>query len=182
MSDEIWKPITEFPIYEISNYGNIFSVLRDRMMRPSRTREGHLKISLYSEWDESRYTRSVALLVAREFVEVETVHESDYHRPVSVIHKDGDFENVHAANLAWRPYWFVWKYTRQFREAQPSRYHEIPIIEINTGMRYDSIVEAGTELGMLYRDIWSSCIDGISYIPNKYVFEMDRHRMESKEY
>lgn len=180
MDDEVWKTITDFPIYEISNYGRIHSLLRDMIMKPSKTREGHLKISLYSEWDNSRFTRSVALLVAREFVEIETTHITDYHRPTSVIHKDGKFENVHASNLAWRPPWFVWKYTRQMRTIQPSRYYEVPVIEVGSGIRYDSIVEAGVELGMLFQDIWLSCLNGVPYIPNKYVFEIDRKRLEHK--
>src|SRR5688500_4813032 len=99
-----WATIKEFPIYEISDSGEIYNTRTRQYMRTSKTTFGHTKITL-TDFDGSRHTRSVALLVAEVFV-----------RPPNfmcdtLIVLDGDFSNLRASNLAWRPDGFAWKYT-----------------------------------------------------------------------
>lgn len=172
LTEEEWKTIEEFPIYEISNLGRIRNVVIDKEMKHSKTQFGHHKITLYDEWNDKRYTRSVALLVAQAFCEVPD------HRCNRVIMLDGDLDNVVASNIAWRPGWFVWKYSRQFKEPQPLNFQNLPVVEMITDTRYENIMEAGIALGMLWQDIWMSCLNGYSYIPNKYVFRMEHESQE----
>jgi hypothetical protein len=168
--EEEWKPIEEFQNYQISNLGRIYSEVRDHMMSPSVNNWGHIKITLSSEWNSTRWTRSVAQMVAHAFVENPEGYQG-------LIHLDGDPTNVAAHNLAWRPKWFEWKYSRQFKEDQPIHYTNLPVID-NFGNCYDNIIEAGQVNGMLYHDIWMSCHDGVAYLPNTHIFEIDHARIK----
>lgn len=170
--EEVWETIPEFPNYRISNMGRVYSDLRDHIMKSTKNNWGHMKVNLASEWDASKWTRSVALLVAQTFVE-----NTDPLRFTGIIILDGNFENVAAHNIMWRPEWFVWKYTRQLKEEQPIHYHNLPVID-SEGLRYDSVIEAGISNGMLFHDIWMSCHDGVAYCPNILTFEIDQDKVE----
>lgn len=161
-SDERWVTITEFPNYLISTHGRIWNDFIGRLMKTSRTKSGHVKITLRSDWDNTRYTRSVALLVGKAFVE--------NPRPLffnAVMLLDNNLSNVRADNIVWRPAWYVWKYSRQFKEEQPRHYHNLPVRNDLTGEVYPSIIAAGTAEHQLFEDIWKSTYDGIAYIPNQ---------------
>ncbi len=114
MYDEVWRNIPNYPDYLISSYGCVYNRRTKQEMRVSKTNHGHAKISLMS--GESRHTLSVARLVAQAFV-----------RPPNpmcdeVILLNGDLSDVSETNLAWRPRWFAWKYTRQLRTDIPVYY------------------------------------------------------------
>lgn len=165
MNDEqIWAEIPEFPNYEVSNYGLIFNLKTKETMSVSATNHGHLKVSLVNE--TGRHTRSVALLVASAFVAVPN--------PLcdQVILLDGDLRNVAADNLAWRPNWFSWRYTRQLREQGPRYYYTLPVLNVRTNVLYDSIYHAGIEDGLLFDDIWRSTYTGDSVYPTQGVFQV----------
>lgn len=165
MSDERWRRISEFPNYEISNYGRVYNLRKNGMMRTSRTNHGHSKITLTKE-DGSRHTRSVALLVAEAFVP-QPNELCDY-----LVVLDGDFNNVHSLNLAWRPRWFAWKYTRQLKTFQPIYYNNLAVRNIIDGSEYDSIVQAGITEGLLFEDIWRSTYTKDALFPTGSVFEV----------
>lgn len=165
MSEERWRTILEFPQYEVSNRGDIYNTRRRLMMRTSRTNFGHSKITL-TDYDGSRHTRSVALLVASAFVGPPN-YMSDH-----LIVLDGDFRNVNANNLAWRPRWFAWKYTHQLKLPQPNHYTNLPVRNVKTGVVYDSIIEAGMAEGLLFDDIWRSTYRGNEIYPHGSIFEI----------
>jgi hypothetical protein len=165
MSEERWRTILEFPKYEISNKGDIYNTRNNHMMRSSRTRIGHTKITL-TDYDGLRYTRSVPLLVAQAFVAPPNLL-SDY-----LMILDGDLSNVNSTNLAWRPRWFSWKYTRQLKLPQPNHYSNLPVHNVVTGSRYNSIIEAGVSEGLLFEDIWRSTYTGKETYPHGSIFEI----------
>ena len=68
MNKERWKEIPEFPNYEISSLGQVYNKKSDLIMRTSSTRHGNTKITLTDNYG-TRYTRSVAQIVAEAFVE-----------------------------------------------------------------------------------------------------------------
>lgn len=166
MTEEVWKPISEFPNYEISNFGLIYNKRRGTIMRASRTNYGHTKITLLSDWDGERYTRSVAQLVAEAFVEPPTPLCSQ------VVVLDGNLENVAAENLVWRPPGFAWRYSHQLRTPQPNHYKNLPVINLVTGAIYESIIEAGMSEGLLFDDIWKSTYNGMATFPDRGIFEV----------
>ena len=159
---EIWATIPEFPAYEISTFGRIMNLKRDTQMRTSTTREGDVKISLGNE--HSRRTMSVKYLVAEAFV----------YQPAplfdAVINLDGNSRNVAAYNLAWRPKWFAWKYVRQFKFIEPEYLAPQKIVNMKTGVIYDSIIDAATSTGTLMVDVWRSLDQQIEIMPTQGPF------------
>lgn len=163
MSNEVWQQIPDFPAYSVSTWGRVCNNETDRIMSVSRTNFGHMKITLYDVTD-SRRTMSVALLVAEAFVEPPD-ELSD-----NVILLDGDLQNVVASNLALRPRWFAWKYTRQLRINNPS-FHLIPIYNVSLGRFYPNIFDCGTEHGLLFSDILRSANAATGVYPYGWQFE-----------
>lgn len=163
--EEIWRPIPEFPTYDINNLGEIYNTRTRSLMRIGRTNHGHGRINLVDENGE-QHTVSVARLVAEAFCEA----PNSLCNQVIVL--DGDLTNLRADNLAWRPTWFAWKYTRQLKEPQPNHYHNLPVANLDTGAVYDNIIDAGVEEGLLFDHIWESTYKTKPCFPTGYVFEI----------
>ena len=151
---EEWASVPYFPNYSISSFGNVFNHRTDRMMSPSRTLQGDLKVTLVNE--KQRVTRSVRVLVAEAFVNPPDLGEDEGY-PVcdTVIVLDGNKENVMADNLAWRPNWFAFKYARQFTQEYPEVYYTRRVANVTRGVYYISILQAGVKEGVLFEDILS---------------------------
>jgi len=170
MSQERWKPITDFPYYLISDLGNVYNVKTESVMAKSRTIQGDLKVTLSS--NGTRVTRSIRVLVAEAFVPVPPVGPG-FHKsaiPDTVIILDNNQENVIAYNLAWRPRWFAHKYVRQFKQELPDAYHYSPVQNLSTGAIYVSVVEAGIREGLLFNDIFKSAQTRFPIYPNNHTF------------
>lgn len=164
MSEE-WRTILEFPGYQISDMGNVYNLRTRRLMRTNYTQHGHMKINLVDYFGE-QFTRSVALLVANAFVE----QPNDFCTYLMVL--DGNLSNVEASNLAWRPRWFAWRYTRQLKIPQPVHFHNLPVHNFLNGEDYESIIEAGMTNGELFQDIWDSTYKGNEIYPYGSVYEV----------
>lgn len=164
MPNERWKVIQEFPDYQISSLGRVYNERLGIMMRVSINNHGHKKISLRR--NRFRNTRSVAQMVATAFVEP----PNEFCDHVVVL--DGDFANIKAENLVWRPARFAWKYARQLKSWQPARFHNLSVRNITTGAEYKSIYEAGVTEGLLFEDIWRSTYRHESIYPYGHVFEI----------
>jgi len=165
MEPEEWRIVREFPNYQISNKGRVFNSKRNQHMRTSVTPFGHVKITL-TDYDGSRHTRSVAQLVADMFVP----HPNYMCDHLMVL--DGDLLHVEASNLAWRPRWFAWKYTRQLKVPQPRQYHNLAVRNVTTGDEYESIIHAGMTEGLLFENIWRSTYTRQETYPHGSVFEI----------
>lgn len=164
-----WAVIDEFPDYEVSDFGLIFSVRRKIVMKTTQNNYGNLKINLINSY--GRQTRSVAPLVARAFV-VPPDHSS-----VSVILLDGNKRNVAADNLEWRPHSFAWEYARQLRTPQPRHILNLKVTNVLTGEEYSNIESAGMAEGLLFKDIWRSTHQGSECYPTRAIFEVTENRV-----
>lgn len=162
--DQIWAPIPYFPDYEVGSWGMIFNLRRRKTMEISRTTHGHAKVALVNA--TGRHTRSVSLLVASAFVPAPNPHCD------SVILLDGDLGHLEANNLAWRPSWFAWKYTRQLKTDPILAYTNLQVDNVVTGTRYSNIIAAATTEGLLYDDIWRSTFTGDPVYPNGDIFKI----------
>lgn len=162
---ETWKKIEEFPKYQISSLARIYNTTHDHMMQTSYTNHGHVKITLAAP-DGSRHTRSVGVLVGQSFVTAPNFM-CDY-----LMILDGDLSNVVAHNLAWRPRWFAWKYTRQLKIEQPRHFHNLSVANLDTDVVYSSIIEAGIAEGLLFSDIWESTYTEKRVFPYKHRYEI----------
>ena len=139
-------------------------------MAESRTLQGDHKVTLSVGGE--RVTRSVRVLVAEAFVPKPPIGPG-FHKsaiPDTVIMLDNDQDNVTSYNLAWRPRWFAHKYARQFKQEQPLNYLTKPVENLTTGKVYSSIVEACTEEGLLFNDVFKSATTGISVYPTNATF------------
>lgn len=163
--EEIWRPILEFTNYDISNLGRVYNNKARMMMSTSQNNHGHTKITL-TDHRGVRHTRSVALLVAEAFVEAPNLLCDQ------VVVLDGDLTNLRADNLAWRPTWFAWKYTRQLKELQPLHFHNLMVENIETGDLYENVIQAGMTEGLLFQHIWESTYKAKPCFPTGSVFEV----------
>ncbi len=166
MTEELWKPIPEFPNYQISNLGRVYNNRTEHIMSTSLTNFGHVKITLKSDWSDERFTRSVAQMVAEAFLEPLNCKDNQ------VVVLNGDFSNVEAANLAWRPRWYAWKYSRQLKARQPVYYKNLAVRNVVTDVYYNSIEEAGMAEGLLFDDIWRSTYTHAQLFPYGAIFEV----------
>lgn len=145
--EEDWKTIEEFPNYQVSTRGRIMNRDTGRIMKPSITTSGIIKIGLVNDGEQQ--TRSVKVLVAEAFVD----GRSELFD--TAIHLDGNYQNVDADNLVWRPRWFAWKYARQFSELEPGS-DRGPLRDVDSGRLYLDLVDASTRHGLLIHDVWKS--------------------------
>lgn len=147
---ERWKPIREFPNYEVSDHGNIRRATSGRLLMQNPNQSGLMCVGLVREGKQ--FHRSVPRLVARAFLP--TVSKQ-FDTPINL---DGDRTNNHVDNLQWRPRWFAVLYHQQFRYPYE---HPIdrPIQDLKTGeVSYNSF-ECATRYGLLERDVVQSILN-----------------------
>jgi hypothetical protein len=160
--NEEWEFVLDFPDYAISNMGRICRSDTGQMIRTSTTQHGHVKVSL--SLCGRRYTRSVAVLTALAFVEAPDPTCD------AVIALNGNLSDLRATNLAWRTQSFAWRWANQFKRDWPAAMFSSKIFENHSGEHYSCPAEAAHTLGLLYSDVWSSCITGRVCTPGDYVF------------
>lgn len=161
--EEGWLPIDEFPGYQVSDYGRIYSELTGTMLRPSINSTGSLKVNLMQ--DGRTQTRSIRVLVATAFIPNEQI--SDDTTPINL---DGDSWNNHKENLTWRPRWFAWKYMRQFHEPVPPEYNTA-VFNILSSIRYATVMHAGIDDGVLWEYIYNSILTGRPVFPTGATYD-----------
>lgn len=94
--DILWKPLiinNQETLYEISEYGDIRNIQRNKILKPQTTQYGYKRIILSVNKKPKNF--NVHRLVAQTFLE-ENVNNLPY-----VNHKDGNKENNHYSNLEW---------------------------------------------------------------------------------
>ena len=91
--EEIWKDIPGFEgLYQVSNYGNVKSLITNRLLKQNGDNYGYVQVILYR--DNNRITCKVHRLVAQAFIFNE-------HGKPQVNHKDGNKMNNNVLNLEW---------------------------------------------------------------------------------
>src|SRR5215213_4286201 len=105
---ERWVPIADFPGYSVSDYGRVRNDYSGRIMAMVRNQAKVIHVGLVREGRQ--YKRSLARLVALVYLPRNTLDHF-----TTPIHLDGDPENNHYANLAWRPRDFADAYHRQYK-------------------------------------------------------------------
>ena len=89
--------------YSIDEYGNIFNVNRQTLLKPHSDKDGYLHLMLCvnersQDGNHKRRDFRVASLVAKTYIGEPPEDMSD----PTVDHKDGDVKNNHFSNLRWR--------------------------------------------------------------------------------
>lgn len=163
--NEQWRDIPNFSRYMISNYGRVWNKVFERMMSASQTLEGTVKISLINN-QNCRRTMGVAVMVAEAFV------ERPNPRCTEVILLDGNLANVTASNLAWRDRGAAYLYTKQMRAEQPPYYYTLPVRNNETGVVYNSVIEAGMTEGLIFRDLWKATYTKERVYPYGFTYQI----------
>ncbi len=160
---EFWEEVLEFPGYSVSSYGRVKNDLTGRILKVSSTSRDSLKVGLIK--DGVQYTRVVKNLVAEAFLP-----RPDNPLFDTAINKDTNKENNYVENLEWRPRWYAIKYSRQFKERCQHQYTG-PILDSNTGDRYETIEQAAIVNGLLFKDIFAGCLSQEPIFPTWQTFE-----------
>lgn len=164
---ELWAPVRGSNGLVVSNYGRVYNELHGREIKFSMTGDGHPKISF--DKYQIPTSRTVRQLVAEGHV------NGMNHINDTVMLLDNNRRNLHAANLVWRPKWFVMRYVDQFNEPvfpfETGRVDEFDRYDFNIAS-YKSIWEAATTTGLLALDIQYSTINGKPVFPNWHRFAM----------
>jgi hypothetical protein len=162
---EEWVKIPDFTDYSISSYGRVRNDNRERMVKPSVTRSGMVKVGLYKAG--AQYTRAVRLLVAETFV---GGRSEKFDTPINL---DGDQLNCRADNLLWRPRWFAWKYASQFLIIE-KYVGKGPIIDRKSGVVYEDVVQASITNGLLVRELLMTLVTKTPIFPTWQIFDWYR--------
>jgi hypothetical protein len=161
---ERWAPIQDFPGYDISDHGEVYSRWSNIRLSLSVNQSGVTKVTLQRE-NLGPSTRSVALLVAEAFSE-------GPRSPSDVpIHVDGHQTNNHYENLVWRPRWYAWKYRNQFSHPIPPDYYH-PVENRTTRIRYATTMLAGIADGVLWELVYNSSLTGRPVFPTGHIYSI----------
>lgn len=164
IEEEVWAEIPGFSRYVISNMGMVMNVKTSRPLKPYLTPQGVVYVPMYDDTNE-QCTRSLKLLVAKEFVDGET---DIFDTPIN---KDGDKRNNRADNLLWRPRWFAIKYSRQFKGYFPKA-DTGPVFDLESNERFETVRDAAIAFGLLFRDVYRSTYSENPVFPTRQVFRI----------
>lgn len=147
---ERWKPIKHFPLYSVSDEGQIRNDHTGRLLSLHENQYGLVCVGLFE--DGKQHQRSVPLLVAHAFI---PHPRGPFDTPINL---DGNRWNNRADNLLWRPRWFAVRYNQQFRI--PYAHHiEAPIEDMKTGEVSSDSFTCAIRYGLLEKDIVQSILN-----------------------
>ena len=90
---EEWRTIEEFPMYEISDHGRVYSHFhKGRMLKCCDNSFGYMYVTLFNSFGQQ--PSAVHVLVLEAF-------DSKRKDKLTCNHKDGDKKNNHISNLEW---------------------------------------------------------------------------------
>lgn len=169
---EIWAPYPSNPNYWVSSAGEVRKDgLDGHIMANGRLRDGSVTVSLSQDGRQKVY------LLRR--VVAETFCLAPFDNCDSVIHLDGDQRNCQAYNLAWRPRWFAWQYSRQFNLPILPQW-ELPVINLDTLESHPSMIAAGMCDGVLWKQLSKGVFEQKRVYPHGYMYVIDEAARDKK--
>lgn len=149
--EETFVAIQGFPNYSVSDHGRVISHRRGREMSGTPNQWGVYSVGLTEDGVIVRIP--IKNLVARHFVD----GESEIFN--SAVLKDTNQRNLHHTNIVWRPRWFAWEYTHQWKDPGILLYHG-SLVDLDGGGAYDSPQECAMANCLLVRDIVVRALNG----------------------
>lgn len=157
---EEWKELFEHPPYLISTFGRVMNGESNTLLRPYVNQQDIPTVLLSRQYRQSR--RSLTLLVARTFL-----HQHKWPHFDTPINLDGDRQNNHVSNLAWRPRWFAVRFHQQFK--RPVVIPQ-PLEEIASGDVFENSRHAAIVHGLLESEIARSVVTHHEVFPTRMFF------------
>lgn len=157
---EIWKNISNYPDYQISNLGNVRSNKTKKTLKPHVTKQGYCIVNLYNNGIDKHF--KVHRLVALHFIENKLNKKT-------INHKDGNKLNNNIDNLEWHSHSenHLHAYKKLNRQAPSlgkkgkNAFRSIPVCQLdlrgNLIKIFDSQKIAAEELGISNTHISSVC-------------------------
>lgn len=166
IEDEVWKPIEDFPDYQVSSFGRIVHMDRpDTPRSAAPNHKGFPSLTLFNKnHPGARYFRQVNQLVAEAFI------GPPPSKLNSVWHIDGNPENCHVENLKWDMRARVMEWNEMHRTGIP-KYRTQRVMHNPTGTVYENAFEAA----MAHGDIETAIVSHIEKYPAQYA---DRARFK----
>lgn len=173
--DELWKVIDGFPDYWISNYGRVYSSIRNKFLKPVLSKQGYYGVTLCNGRNHKNVR--VNRLVAKAF------KQNPNNLPI-VMHLDNDRINNDMENLEWGTYeennhWCSVcgrhgdGLTYEVR-AMGNKARSTPVVAINleSGARYyfNSQHDAARALNVSQQHVWG-VLNGYRKSTGGYTFE-----------
>lgn len=157
--EEEWLVIPGFPRYMISNFGRVWSTIREQFLKPHPDKDGYLYVMLYNNGIGTN--KWIHRLIAENFIPVETGRDQ-------VNHDDGNKQNNSIDNLEWCTL------TENRRHAFRTGLQHSPSARcvkiIETGEVFDSLVDCARSING-NRSCISMCLSGIHKTHKGYTFE-----------
>lgn len=166
--EEEWKKVKGFPLYEVSNLGNVRRIGNTWNLSPKVANGNTLFVKL--SMGDSSISKSVKTLVAEAFVpKPEGVDSEIFDTPIQCVLNT---EEIRADKIMWRPRWFAIQFRRQLNESDLVSYWDLPVMNVNTGDQHASILTAALREGLLMKDIFRSAGEGRTVFPtgHRYIF------------
>lgn len=161
--NEIYKDIQGYEgKYQISNLGNVYSLITNKILKPQKNIHGYLKVGLYKNGKCKIF--NIHNLVANAFIE----NPNNYKY---VNHKDENKTNNRVENLEFCSFYYNLMYgTRVQRIAKKNNKPILQFdLEGNFIKEYESITQASKELNNSLNNI-SQCCLGRSRTSKGYIF------------
>lgn len=160
---EEFKPIIDFPNYEISNFGNVKNIKKNKLMTLYPKNNGYIVVKLSKEG--KFFECKVHRLVAIAFID-------NLNNLPMVNHKDEIKSNNHYSNLEWCDSLYNNIYgTRCQRQAEKMKVSIKQYSLTNVFIKeYTSIKEAGKETNNNPNNI-SNCLSGRAKTSGGYIWK-----------
>lgn len=176
------KTIKDFPMYEITTNGKIWSKYRNIYLCPKFDKDGYATVTLYK--NSRKYSRRVHRLVAETFIP----NPNNY--PI-VNHKDENVKNNNVENLEWCNYSYNTRYGHGIEKMLNSRgdklkgknnYGAISIVQLDLNYnfikKWDCAANASRELGIFRGEI-RRCCNGIRKTAGGYIWkDLKNYKLE----
>ena len=155
---EIWKPLRNFPSYNVSTEGRVMNIRTRRILKTYTDENGYILVCLRK--NNRQYTVKVSRVIAETFL--------GEHPGMDVCYKDSDRSNICLDNLEWRTRSqnISDAFVRGIRS--PSRGTPIRIIE--TGDSFRSVSECARSINCDRAEIFK-CLGGTRKNIKGYHFE-----------
>lgn len=131
---ETWKPLKNFPSYNVSSEGRIMNIKTQRILIPVEDPQGRCTVCLRK--NNRQYTVKVHKVIAETFL--------GEYPGLDVRHKNGDQSDNRVDNLKWctRSETISSAYSRGTKRAR--KYTKVRVIE--TDKVYDSVLECSKDI------------------------------------
>lgn len=159
--EEIWKPIKDYPLYEISNLGQVKNVKTGKILKPNFG-EKYYSVELFNENGSKRKT--IHRLVAETFI-------PRIKGKNVVNHIDGNGFNNSVSNLEWCTNQENNVHAIKTGLNRPGAYQMRPIRIKETGEIIYGVVECAKHIGADFRNVYRSLNSPQNYAVNGYHLE-----------